>query len=119
VRETSWRYDQGMHCANMAKLLAADAANEAVDQAMQSFGGFGNSTGYDVSRTWREPGLMRIAPVPQEMILSYLSEHVLGLPRSYRSRRLSGPVTAGWLRPHEQVLALSRCPAGPRTGRTG
>jgi acyl-CoA dehydrogenase len=86
VREASWRYDQGMHCgeqANMAKLLAADAAYQAADQAMQTFGGFGYSTEYDVSRYWREARLMRIAPIPQEMILNYLSEHVLGLPRSY------------------------------------
>ena len=86
VREASWRYDQGMPCgeqANMAKLLAADAAYEAADHAMQTFGGFGYSTEYDVSRYWREARLMRIAPIPQEMILNYLSEHVLGLPRSY------------------------------------
>ena len=86
VREASWRYDNGLHCgeqANMAKFLAADAAYQAADQAMQTFGGFGYSTEYDVSRYWREARLMRIAPIPQEMILNYLAEHVLGLPRSY------------------------------------
>lgn len=86
VREASWRYDHGLHCgeqANMAKFLAADAAYEAADQAMQTFGGFAYSTEFDVSRYWREARLMRIAPIPQEMILNYLSEHVLGLPRSY------------------------------------
>jgi acyl-CoA dehydrogenase len=67
----------------MAKWLAADAAFQAADQAMQTHGGFGFSTEYDVSRYWREARLMRIAPVPQEMILNYLAEHVLGLPRSY------------------------------------
>lgn len=89
VREASRRYDQGLHCgeqANMAKFLAADAAYEAADQAMQTFGGFGYSTEFDVSRYWREARLMRIAPIPQEMILNYLSEHVLGLPRSYGVR---------------------------------
>jgi acyl-CoA dehydrogenase len=93
VREASWRYDQGHHCgeqANMAKLLAADAAYEAADQAMQTFGGFGYSTEYDVSRYWREARLMRIAPIPQEMILNYLSEHVLGLPRSYGQPKSPG-----------------------------
>jgi acyl-CoA dehydrogenase len=89
VREASWRYDRGLHCgeqANMAKFLAADAAYEAADQAMQTLGGFGYALEYDVSRYWREARLMRIAPIPQEMILNYLSEHVLGLPRSYGHR---------------------------------
>jgi acyl-CoA dehydrogenase len=86
VREASWRYDEGLPCgehANMAKWLAADAAFQAADQAMQVHGGFGFSTEYNVSRYWRESRLMKIAPVPQEMILNYLAEHVLGLPRSY------------------------------------
>ena len=86
VSEAAWRYDQGLACgeqANMAKWLAADAAFQAADQAMQTHGGFGFSTEYDISRYWREARLMRIAPVPQEMILNYLAEHVLGLPRSY------------------------------------
>lgn len=86
VREAAWRYDKGLHCgeqANMAKWLAADAAFAAADQAVQTFGGFGFSLEYDVSRYWREARLMKIAPIPQEMILNYLSEHVLGLPRSY------------------------------------
>ena len=86
VREAAWRYDAGLPCgeqANLAKWLAADAAFQAADQAMQVHGGFGYSTEYDVSRYWREARLMRIAPVPQEMILNYVAEHVLGLPRSY------------------------------------
>jgi acyl-CoA dehydrogenase len=53
---------------------------------MQTHGGFGYSTEYDVSRYWREARLMKLAPIPQEMILNYLSEHVLGLPRSYGER---------------------------------
>jgi acyl-CoA dehydrogenase len=86
VRDASWRYDQGLACgeqANIAKFLAADAAYEAADRAMQTFGGFSYSTEFNVSRYWREARLMKIAPIPQEMILNYLSEHVLGLPRSY------------------------------------
>jgi acyl-CoA dehydrogenase len=89
VREAAWRYDKGLHCgeqANMAKWLAADAAFAAADQAVQTHGGFGYAHEYDVARYWREARLMRIAPVPQEMILNYLAKHVLGLPRSYGVR---------------------------------
>jgi acyl-CoA dehydrogenase len=50
---------------------------------MQTHGGFGYATEYDVERYWREARLMRIAPISQELVLSYLAEHVLGLPRSY------------------------------------
>ena len=67
----------------MVKLLAADAGYEAADRAMQTHGGFGYATEYDVERYWREARLMRIAPISQELVLSYLGEHVLGLPRSY------------------------------------
>lgn len=86
VREASWRYDNGMPCAqqaNTAKYLAADAAFFAADAAMQTFGGFAYATEYDVGRYWKESRLMKLAPVPQEMVLNYISEHVLGLPRSY------------------------------------
>jgi acyl-CoA dehydrogenase len=86
IREASWRYDNGLPCgeqANMAKLLAADAGYEAADRAMQTHGGFGYATEYDVERYWREARLMRIAPISQELVLSYIGEHVLGLPRSY------------------------------------
>lgn len=86
VRQASWRYDQGLPCgehANRAKWLAADAGWQAADQAMQTFGGFGYATEYDVERYWREARLMRIAPISQELAMSYVAEHVLGLPRSY------------------------------------
>ena len=86
VREAGWRYDHGLPCgehANLAKLLASDAAFEAADRAMQTHGGFGYATEYDIERYWKEARLMKLAPVPQEMVLNYLSEHVLGLPRSY------------------------------------
>jgi acyl-CoA dehydrogenase len=86
VREAGWRYDRGLPCgeqANMAKLLAADAAFTAADRAMQTHGGFGYASEYDIDRYWKEARLMRLAPIPQEMVLNYLAEHVLGLPRSY------------------------------------
>lgn len=86
VREAAWRYDRGLPCgehANMAKLLAADAGFFAADRAMQTHGGFGYATEYHVGRYWKEARLMKLAPIPQEMVLNYLAEHVLGLPRSY------------------------------------
>lgn len=86
IRDASARYDAGLPCAeeaNAAKYLAADAAYEAADRAVQTFGGMGYATEYDVERYWREARLMRIAPVSQEMVLNYVAEHVLGLPRSY------------------------------------
>jgi acyl-CoA dehydrogenase len=86
IRKASWMIDQGLPCgaeANMAKWLAADAAFQAADQAMQTHGGFVYANEYHVERYWREARLMRIAPISQEMIANFVSEHVLGLPRSY------------------------------------
>jgi acyl-CoA dehydrogenase len=86
IREASFRYDNGLPCgehANTAKLLAAEAGFKAADQAVQTHGGFGYAKEYDVERYWREARLMRIAPISQELVLSYIAEHVLGLPRSY------------------------------------
>lgn len=86
VRDASARYDAGLPCgeaANTAKYLAADAAYQAADRALQTHGGMGYASEYHVERYWREARLMRIAPVSQEMVLNYVSEHVLGLPRSY------------------------------------
>ena len=86
IREAAWRYDHGLPCAehaNTAKWLAADAGHFAADRAMQTFGGFGYANEYDVARYWVESRLMKIAPISQEMIMNYLAEHVLGLPRSY------------------------------------
>ena len=86
VRKAAWKLDSGEPCgaeANMAKWLAADAAYQAADQAVQTHGGFGYAKEYHVERYWREARLMRIAPISQEMILNYVTEHVLGLPRSY------------------------------------
>ncbi len=86
VRKAAWMLDNGLPCgaeANMAKWLAADAAYQAADQAVQTHGGFGYAREYHVERYWREARLMRIAPISQEMILNYVTEHELGLPRSY------------------------------------
>ena len=79
-------YDRRLPCgreANMAKYLSADAAFDACDRAMQTHGGYGYIKDYDVERYWREVRLFKIAPVSQEMVLNYIGEHVLGLPRSY------------------------------------
>jgi acyl-CoA dehydrogenase len=86
IRQAAWRIDNNLPSgeqANLAKYLAADAGFAAADAAVQTHGGFGYATEYHVERYWREARLMRIAPVPQEMVLNYLAEHVLGLPRSY------------------------------------
>ena len=86
IREASWRLDRRLPAgeqANTAKYLAADAAFQAADRAVQTHGGFGYASEYHVERYFREARLQRLAPVPQEMVLNYLAEHVLGLPRSY------------------------------------
>ena len=86
VQQAAWRIDQGMAAgehANTAKFLAAEAGFAAADAAVQTHGGFGYAREYHVERYWREARLLKIAPVPQEMVLNYLAEHVLGLPRSY------------------------------------
>lgn len=69
--------------ANMAKLLASEASWAAADMCVQTFGGFGFAEEYDVERKFREARLYSVAPISTNLILSYLAEHVLGLPRSY------------------------------------
>ncbi|MEM1235260.1 MAG: acyl-CoA dehydrogenase family protein [Pseudomonadota bacterium] len=69
--------------ANMAKMLAADASNEAANVAVQTYGGAGFAEDYDIERKFRETRLYQVAPISTNLILSYLAEHVLGLPRSY------------------------------------
>jgi acyl-CoA dehydrogenase len=79
-------FDAGEHCgaqANMAKLLAADASWEAANVCLQYHGGFGFAHEYDVERKFRETRLYQVAPVSTNLILSYVAEHVLGLPRSF------------------------------------
>jgi len=69
--------------ANIAKLLAADASWAAAEACLQTFGGFGFAQAYDVERKYRETRLYQVAPISTNLILSYIAEHVLGLPRSY------------------------------------
>lgn len=79
-------YDAGEPCgpqANMAKLLAADASWEAANACLQTHGGFGFASDYDVERKFRETRLYQVAPISTNLILSYIAEKVLGLPRSY------------------------------------
>jgi acyl-CoA dehydrogenase len=86
LRKSTWLYDNGRPCAreaNMAKYLCADAGFEAADRALQTHGGMGYSEEYHVARYFREARLTKIAPLSQEMVLNYLGEHVLKLPRSY------------------------------------
>lgn len=79
-------YDAGQPCgtqSNMAKYLAAEAAYEVSHRAIQTFGGHGYAVDNDVERLWRESRLALIAPISQEMIMNYVAEHVLDLPRSH------------------------------------
>ena len=86
VKEALRLYDAGGSPgaeANMAKMLAADASFEAADMCIQTHGGFGFAEEFDIERKFRETRLYQTAPISTNLILSYLSEHVLGLPRSY------------------------------------
>ena len=67
----------------MAKLLAADASWEAANAAVQTHGGYGFAAGFDIERKFREKRLYQVAPVSTNLILSFIAEHVLGMPRSY------------------------------------
>ncbi len=86
VHHAARTYDQGGNAgaeANMAKMLASEASWAAADMCVQTFGGFGFAEEYDVERKFREARLYTVAPISTNLILSYLAEHVLGLPRSY------------------------------------
>ncbi len=86
IRKASWMLDNDVPCgaeANMAKWLAADACFQAADQAVQTHGGFGYAREFHVERYWREARLQKLAPISQEMVLNYVTQHVMGLPRSY------------------------------------
>lgn len=86
MRKAAWLYDRGLPCgrdANMAKYLCAEAGYLAADRAVQTHGGMGYAAENHVERYFREARMLRIAPISQEMVLAYLGEHVLGLPRSY------------------------------------
>jgi alkylation response protein AidB-like acyl-CoA dehydrogenase len=86
VRKAAALFDSQQPCgaeANTAKLLAADASWNAAEACLQTFGGFGFAREYDIERKWRETRLFRTAPVSTNMVLAYLGQHVLGMPRSY------------------------------------
>jgi acyl-CoA dehydrogenase len=86
VRAAAALYDAARDCgaeANLAKLLAADASWAAADMCLQTHGGFGFAEEFDIERKFRETRLYQTAPISTNLILSYLAEHVLGLPRSY------------------------------------
>src|ERR1700742_1896685 len=86
VHEAARLYEAGEDCgeqANMAKQLAAEASWAAADMCVQTHGGFGFAEEFDIERKFRETRLYTVAPISTNLVLSYLSEHVLGLPRSY------------------------------------
>jgi alkylation response protein AidB-like acyl-CoA dehydrogenase len=86
VQDAARLFDAGRECgaeANMAKLLAADASWAAAEACVQTHGGFGFAEEFDIERKFRETRLYQVAPISTNLILSYLAEHVLGLPRSY------------------------------------
>jgi acyl-CoA dehydrogenase len=86
VSHAAGLFDSHQPCgpqANMAKLLAADASWESANAAIQTHGGFGFAEDYDIERKFRETRLYQVAPISTNLILAYLAEHVLGLPRSY------------------------------------
>ena len=86
VREAAVLYEADKECgaeANMAKQLAAEASWEAADMCVQTHGGFGFAEEFDIERKFRETRLYTVAPISTNLVLSYIAEHVLGLPRSY------------------------------------
>jgi acyl-CoA dehydrogenase len=86
LRKAAALFDAGLPCgndSNMGKMLAADAAWHAAEACMQTHGGFGYAREYDVERKWRETRLFQIAPVSTNLVLAYIGEHILGMPRSY------------------------------------
>jgi acyl-CoA dehydrogenase len=86
VSQAAQLFDSHQSCgaqANMAKLLAADASWESANAAVQTYGGFGFAEDFDIERKFRETRLYQVAPVSTNLILAYIAEHVLGLPRSY------------------------------------
>ena len=86
VMNAAWRYDQGLPCgaeSNAAKYLAGEAGFKACEQAVLTHGGFGYAKEYHVERYFREAMLLRIAPISIQLIMCYIAEKVLGLPKSY------------------------------------
>jgi acyl-CoA dehydrogenase len=86
VAKAAALFDAGRDCgaeANMGKMLAADAAWKAAEACLQTFGGFGYAREYGIERKWRETRLYQTAPISTNMVLAYVAQHVLGMPRSY------------------------------------
>lgn len=86
LRRAAARFAAGLPCgddANMGKLLASEAAWRAAEACLQNHGGFGYAREYDVERKWRETRLFQIAPISTNLVLSYIAEHMLGMPRSF------------------------------------
>jgi alkylation response protein AidB-like acyl-CoA dehydrogenase len=86
IHKAAALFEGGQHCgaeANMAKLLASEAAWHAAEACMQTFGGFAFAREYGIERKWRETRLYQTAPISTNMILAYIGQHVLGMPRSY------------------------------------
>jgi acyl-CoA dehydrogenase len=86
IRKAAALFEAGRPCgpeANMGKLLGSEASWHAAEATMQCFGGFGFAREYDIERKWRETRLFQIAPISTNLVLAYVAEHVLGMPRSY------------------------------------
>jgi alkylation response protein AidB-like acyl-CoA dehydrogenase len=86
LRRAAARFAAGLPCgddANMGKLLASEASWHAAEACLQNHGGFGYACEYDVERKWRETRLFQIAPISTNLVLSYIAEHMLGMPRSF------------------------------------
>jgi acyl-CoA dehydrogenase len=86
VRQAAALFDSGQPCgaeANMAKMLASEAAWDMAEACMQTYGGFAFAKEYDIERKWRECRLYKTAPISTNLILAFVAQHVLGMPRSY------------------------------------
>ncbi|MCU0984664.1 MAG: acyl-CoA/acyl-ACP dehydrogenase [Acetobacteraceae bacterium] len=86
VKDACEKFEAGINCgaeANMAKMLAAEASWAAAEACVQTHGGFGFAEEYDIERKFRETRLYQVAPISTNLVLSYIAEHVLGMPRSY------------------------------------
>jgi len=84
--KAAWLFDAGQKCgaeANMAKLLASQAAWDAANACLDAHGGYGFAREFDVERKFRETRLYSVAPINNNLVLAYVGQHVLGLPRSY------------------------------------
>jgi acyl-CoA dehydrogenase len=84
--KAAWLFDHDRKCgaeANMAKLLASQSAWDAANAALDAFGGYGFAREYDVERKFRETRLLLVAPISNNLVLAYIGQHVLGMPRSY------------------------------------